>query len=89
MSTPDPLHLAESLAALPAAERERHLVGLVQDRVTAVLRAIRPGAIRRRASWSRISSASKAGSSSAPIAIRRWRFGGAGFSGIARPFPSA
>ncbi|MEY9893882.1 acyl transferase domain-containing protein/acyl carrier protein [Catenulispora sp. MAP5-51] len=44
MSTPDPVHLTAALAALPAAERERYLVRLVQDRVTAVVREIRPGA---------------------------------------------
>ena len=44
MSMPDHTNLTESLAAMPAAERERHLVDLVQDGLTAVLSAIRPGA---------------------------------------------
>ncbi|WP_105967687.1 type I polyketide synthase [Streptomyces geranii] len=46
MNAPDPIHspLAESLTALPAAERERHLVGLVCEHAAAVLNEIRPGA---------------------------------------------
>ncbi|WP_327725151.1 type I polyketide synthase [Streptomyces europaeiscabiei] len=45
MNAPDPIHspLTESLIALPTAERERYLVGLVCDHVTAVLNEIRPG----------------------------------------------